>query len=88
MNRCNVCGCNDSYCCIGGCYWVDNEKTLCSQCAINKSLVFKHKHGKSKRTIILSIFKTYRADIYLKIKSKDCSRYIQLDEFQNEYVLA
>jgi hypothetical protein len=30
---CRVCGCTDERACEGGCYWVDDEHTLCSQCA-------------------------------------------------------
>lgn len=29
---CIVCGCTDARACPGGCWWVDDEHTLCSQC--------------------------------------------------------
>jgi len=31
-SQCQVCGCTDSHGCLEGCYWVDVEETLCSQC--------------------------------------------------------
>lgn len=34
MSVCKVCGCTDNHACHGGCYWTDNEHTLCSQCAV------------------------------------------------------
>lgn len=30
---CQICGCTDELACEGGCSWVDDERTLCSQCA-------------------------------------------------------
>lgn len=33
---CRICGCTDDYACHGGCYWVDDTKTLCSQCSHEK----------------------------------------------------
>jgi hypothetical protein len=30
---CRVCGCDDDNACSGGCFWVDAEHMLCSQCA-------------------------------------------------------
>jgi len=30
---CRVCGCTDDRGCPGGCYWVDEDATLCSLCA-------------------------------------------------------
>lgn len=29
---CRICGCTDRRACLGGCYWVDGENTLCSAC--------------------------------------------------------
>lgn len=31
-NKCKICGCTDSCACPGGCYWVNDEKTICSAC--------------------------------------------------------
>ncbi len=33
INTCKVCGCTDVHACVFGCFWVDNEKTVCSKCA-------------------------------------------------------
>jgi hypothetical protein len=30
---CIVCGCTDARACPGGCFWIDEEHTLCSACA-------------------------------------------------------
>jgi hypothetical protein len=30
---CRACGCTDDEACEDGCFWVDPEHTLCSQCA-------------------------------------------------------
>jgi len=29
---CRVCGCTEFEACEGGCYWIDSEQTLCSEC--------------------------------------------------------
>ena len=29
---CRVCGCTEEHACEGGCHWVDETKTLCSEC--------------------------------------------------------
>ena len=30
---CSRCGCTDDHACEGGCSWVDEDQTLCSECA-------------------------------------------------------
>lgn len=35
---CRVCGCTDSTPCEGGCRWVDQSLTLCSQCVGSESV--------------------------------------------------
>ncbi len=29
---CTFCGCTDDHACEGGCTWVDNDHTICSEC--------------------------------------------------------
>ncbi len=29
---CSVCGCTEDEACPGGCYWADDDHTLCSNC--------------------------------------------------------
>lgn len=33
FGTCYVCGCTEEHACEGGCWWVDETRTLCSQCA-------------------------------------------------------
>lgn len=40
MNTCKVCGCTDYRACNDGCYWVNNEKDLCSKCVLGKLINF------------------------------------------------
>lgn len=37
--QCTVCGCTDRRGCRCGCWWVDAERTLCSRCAHNVSVM-------------------------------------------------
>lgn len=30
---CRSCGCTDLEACVGGCYWADDTRTLCSNCS-------------------------------------------------------
>ena len=30
--RCRICGCTDDCACDGGCFWANEERTLCSRC--------------------------------------------------------
>lgn len=34
--RCEVCGCTDTHGCANGCWWVNPEKTLCSNCEVTE----------------------------------------------------
>ncbi len=40
-SKCKICGCTDNHACIGGCFWVDSNHTICSRCAIDKPLLFE-----------------------------------------------
>lgn len=35
---CKHCGCTDAWACGGGCYWIDEEHTLCSKCVTQDEL--------------------------------------------------
>lgn len=32
--KCRVCGCTDARACVGGCTWLDEGHTLCSECGV------------------------------------------------------
>jgi hypothetical protein len=32
MNACKYCGCTQERACIGGCHWIDEERSVCSAC--------------------------------------------------------
>lgn len=51
MNKCKYCSCSDANACKGGCFWVDENKTICSSCAIDKKLIFVN-HNTEKRVIL------------------------------------
>ena len=38
-SQCHVCGCTDSHGCADGCYWINDEETLCSHCAQTTAMV-------------------------------------------------
>lgn len=45
---CIICGCDDLHACKGGCSWVNNQHTLCSECfRKNKTVAFLvHESGR------------------------------------------
>lgn len=50
--KCKHCGCDDFRSCIGGCFWVDKNHTICSTCAVNNKVVFVNK--KNGSTVIIT----------------------------------
>lgn len=57
--KCKYCGCDDLHACKGGCFWVDENKTVCSSCAVINEVVFINKINKSKAKIIEANYDSY-----------------------------
>lgn len=52
MNKCKLCECTDNHACEHGCFWIDEEKTICSQCAVKNKVVFVD--NKTGRKVIIT----------------------------------
>ncbi|MFA5466956.1 MAG: hypothetical protein WC251_03805 [Candidatus Izemoplasmatales bacterium] len=53
MSKCKICGCTDDRACEGGCFWIDKNETVCSECARIEKIVFENKIT-GARAIILA----------------------------------
>ena len=69
-SQCQVCGCTDSHGCADGCYWINDEETLCSHCAQTTAMVLCESCGYEPMSPSKLEPGHYRWEDYLEVAQK------------------